>query len=163
MVFLGFPCRSPPPPAVSSSSYPCRSSFVVAASPGAVVVGGSCRPACLRCLSRPRRLLGCCFLVVGRCPPSLLPPSLLPPSLVPPGTTPRAVARGRGSGCCWSWSSWSGSWACGLATTQPPHEQGLVAVVGVGQGAPVVSRLFLLVERKKEIRKKTYVWPRRRR
>ena len=27
---------------------------------------------------------------------------------------------------------------CGLATTQPPHEQGLMAVVGVGQGAPVI-------------------------
>jgi hypothetical protein len=44
--------------------------------------------------------------------------------------------------------------ACGLATTQPPHEQGLMAVVGVGQGAPVVvvnyCLHFFLVSRKKK-------------
>ena len=39
------------------------------------------------------------------------------------------------------------------ATTQPSHKQGLMAVVGVGQGVPVVvvdSILVLLVKRRKK-------------
>ena len=40
----------------------------------------------------------------GSCPHcQSLPPVVVAPLWLPPGTTPRAVARGRCSGCCWSW------------------------------------------------------------
>ena len=58
-----------------------------------------------------------------------------------------------------SWSSWSGSWAC--ATTEPPHEQGLVAVVGVGQGVrvPVVNIIFISRKKKRNKEKKLTYGP----
>jgi transcription antitermination factor NusG len=51
-----------------------------------------------------------------------------------------------------------------MGTTQPLHEQGLMAVVGVGRGAPVIvvdSRLlariiFISKKKKRNKKKKTY-------
>ena len=125
---------------------------------------------CLPCLPARRSSLAVLVLLVlvGACRPLFPYPcphrlSGFPP--VPPM-----------SSCSWqvfgvllvmvialSWSSWSGSWAC--ATTQPPHEQGLMAVVGAGQGARVVVVYIIFVSRRKKRNKekKTYLWPRRRR
>jgi hypothetical protein len=52
-----------------------------------------------------------------------IPVPILVPSLLPV-STPRAVARGGSWGCC----------CRGRMVLLPPHEQGLVAVVGVVQG-----------------------------
>ena len=84
----------------------------------------------------------------------VLPPIIVAPPVVAPRYHPT-------SSCSWQvfrvllvmviarlWSSWSVSWAC--ATTQPPHEQGLVAVVGVGQGVRVAVINIIFISRKKK-------------
>jgi hypothetical protein len=90
-------CCSPPPLSfiihrrhLPSLPLPCccLPSPLIAASPGAVVVRGSCCPACLHCLTCPHCLSGCCLCVIitphhWSFPPLLLlPPHGCPP--VPP-------------------------------------------------------------------------------
>jgi hypothetical protein len=105
----------------------------------------------------------------GSCPHGRsLPPVVVAPLWLPPGTTPRAVARGRCSGCCWSWSSPCRGRLGPAHGRAPPHShptsRGSWQWWGWVRGRESLSSiLFLLVERKKETRKKTYLWPRRRR
>jgi hypothetical protein len=157
---LGLPCHSPPPPAIPSSSYPCHLSFVLAAPPHCpfLIVISPPHHRLPRCchgggggLAALHGFIACPVPIVLGCPP--VPPASSCSQQVFGVLLVMVIAL--------SWSSWSGSWAC--ATTQPPHKQGLVAVVGWVRGRESLSILFLLVERKKEIWKKTYLWPRRHR
>ena len=99
----------------------------------------------------------------GSCPRRRsLPPVVVAPLWLPPGTTPRAVACGRCSGCCWSWSlPCRGHLGLAHGRAQPhshPTSRGLWQWWGWVRGHELLSSiLFLLVERKKETRKKTYL------